>query len=96
MPFARSLRHALRLFRQVNNALQEALANSPNTANVVTNFNRVTTLLHITLAFLWSSDRRYNDYSRQGRYNDYKENPGKPYRLAGRVCGKKPTPITRG
>ena len=52
MPFAHSLRHALRLFRQAHNVLQAAPANSPNTANLVTNLERATKLLHITPALL--------------------------------------------
>ena len=68
IPFARSLRDALRLIRQAHHVLQEATANSPNTANLVTNLERATKLLHITPALLQSSD---GHCSRQGRYNDY-------------------------
>ena len=70
MPFARCLRHALRLFRQAHNALQAAPADSPNTTNLVTNLERATKLLHITPALLQPSDGRC---SHQGRYNVYTE-----------------------
>ena len=56
MSFARCLRHVIRLFRQAENALQAAPVDSPNTANLVTNLERVTKLLHITPALLQSSD----------------------------------------
>ena len=62
MPFARSLRHALRIFCRAHNALQVAPAGGPN------NLERATKLLHIAQALLQSSDGRC---SRQGRYNDY-------------------------
>ena len=70
MPFARCLRYALRLFRQAHNVIQAAPADSPNTANLVTNFERATKLLHITQALLQTSDGRC---SRQGRCNEYAE-----------------------
>ena len=70
MAFAPSLRHTLQLFRQAHNILQAGPANSPNTANLVTNLERATKLLHITPALLQSSDGRC---SRHGRYNDYAE-----------------------
>ena len=41
---------------------------SPNTANLLTNLEGATKLLHITPALLQSSDGRC---SRQGRYNEY-------------------------
>ena len=68
MPFARSLRHALRIFCQAHNALQVAPAGGPHNEALVTNLERATKLLHITPALLQSSDGRC---SRQGRYNDY-------------------------
>ena len=68
MPFARSLRHALRIFCQAHNALQVAPAGGPYNEALVTNLERATKLLHITPALLQSSDGRC---SRQGRYNEY-------------------------
>ena len=68
MPFARSLRHALRIFCQAHNALQVTPAGSPHNEALVTNLERATKLLHITPALLRSSDERC---SRQGRYNEY-------------------------
>ena len=68
MPFARSLRHALRIFCQAHNALQVAPAGGPHNEALVTNLERATKLLHITPALLQSSDGRC---SRQGRYNEY-------------------------
>ena len=68
IPFARSMRHALRIFCQAHNALQVAPSGSPNAAALATNLERATKLLHITPAILQSSDGRC---SRQGRYNDY-------------------------
>ena len=68
MPFARSLRHALRIFCQAHNALQVAPPGGPHTEALVTNLERATKLLHITPALLQSSDGRC---SRQGRYNEY-------------------------
>ena len=68
MPFARSLRHALRLFCQARNALQVAPAGGLNNEVLVTNLERTTKLLHITLALLQPTDERC---SRQGRYNEY-------------------------
>ena len=68
MPFARSLRHALRIFCQAHSALQVAPAGSPHNEVLVTNLERATKLLHITPALLQSSDGRC---SRQGRYNEY-------------------------
>ena len=68
MPFARSLRHALRIFCQAHNALQVAPAGGPHNEALVTNLERATKLLHITPALLKSSDGRC---SRQGRYNEY-------------------------
>ena len=56
MPFARSLRHALRIFCQAHNALQVALAGGPHNEALVTNLERATKLLHITPALLQSSD----------------------------------------
>ena len=67
MSFARSLRHALRIFCRAHNALQVAPAGPHNQA-FVTNLERATKLLHITPALLQSSDGRC---SRQGRYNEY-------------------------
>ena len=68
MPFARSLRHALRIFCQAHNALQVASAGGPHNEALVTNLERATKLLHITPALLQSSD---GCCSRQGRYNEY-------------------------
>ena len=68
MPFARSLRHALRIFCQAHNALQVAPAGGPHNEALVTNLERSIKLLHITPALLQSSDGRC---SRQGRYNEY-------------------------
>ena len=68
MPFARSLRHVLRIFCQAHNALQVAPAGGPNNEALVTNLERATKLLHITPALLQSSDGRC---SPQGRYNEY-------------------------
>ena len=68
MPFARGLRHALRIFCQAYNALQVAPAGGPHNEALVTNLERGTKLLHITPALLQSSDGRC---SRQGRYNEY-------------------------
>ena len=66
--FARSLRHALCMFCQAQNALQVAPAGGPHNEALVTNLERATKLLHITPALLQSTDRRC---SRQGRYNEY-------------------------
>ena len=63
MLFARSLRHALRIFCQARNALQVAPAGGPHDEALVTNLERATKLLHITPALLQSSDGRC---SRQG------------------------------
>ena len=42
MPFARSLRHALRIFCQAHNALQVAPAGGPRNEALVTNLERAT------------------------------------------------------
>ena len=68
MPSARSLRHALHIFCQAQNALQVAPAGGSHNEALVTNLERATKLLHITPALLQSSDGRC---SRQGRYNEY-------------------------
>ena len=68
IPFARSLRHALRIFCQAHNALQVTPAGGPHNEALVTNLERATKLLHITPALLQSSDGRC---SWQGRYNEY-------------------------
>ena len=68
MPFARSLRHALRLFCQARDALQVAPEGGLNNEALVTNLERATKLLHITPALLQPSDECC---SRQGRYNEY-------------------------
>ena len=68
MPFARSLRHTLRIFCQAHNAPQVAPAGDPHNEPLVTNLERATKLLHITPALLQSSD---GQCSRQGRYNEY-------------------------
>ena len=60
MPFAHSLRHALRIFCQAHNTLQVAAAGDPHNEVLVTNFERATKLLHITPAFLQSTDGRCN------------------------------------
>ena len=52
MPFARSLRHALRIFCQAHNALQVSPAGGPHNEAPVTNLERATKLLHITPALL--------------------------------------------
>ena len=67
-PFARSLRHALRIFYQAhNNGFQVAPAGGLNDT-LVPNLERATTLLHITPALVQSSNGRC---SRQGPYNEY-------------------------
>ena len=68
IPFARSLRHALRIFCQAHNAIQVTPAGGPHNEALVTNLERATKLLHNTPALLQSSDGRC---SRQGRYNEY-------------------------
>ena len=68
MPFALSLRHALRIFCQAHNALQVSPAGVPHNEALVTNLESATKLPHITQALLQSSDGRC---SRQGRYNEY-------------------------
>ena len=69
MSFARSLRHAFRIFFcQAHNALQVAPAGGPHNEAFVTNLERATKLLHITPALLQSSDGRC---SRQGRCYEY-------------------------
>ena len=68
MPFARSLRHALRIFCQAHNDLQVGPAGGPHNEALVPNLERATKLLHITPDLLQSSDGRS---SRQGRYNEY-------------------------
>ena len=68
MLFARSMRHALRIFCQAHNALQVAQAGDPHNEALVTNLERATKVLHITPALLQSSDGRC---SRQGNYNEY-------------------------
>ena len=66
MPFARRLRHTLRIFFcQAHNVLQVAPGGGPNNEALVTNLKRAT---HITPDLLQSPGRRY---SRQGRYNEY-------------------------
>ena len=55
---ARSLRHALRIFRQAHNTPQVASAGGPHNETLVTNLERATKLLHITPALLQSSDGR--------------------------------------
>ena len=52
MPFARSLRYALRIFCQAHNALQVAPAGGPHNETLVTNLKRSIKLLHITPALL--------------------------------------------
>ena len=55
MPFARSLRHALRIFLYSSQyALQVAPAGGPHNEVLVTNLERATKLLHITPALLQS------------------------------------------
>ena len=68
MPFARSLRYALRIFCQAHNALQVAPAGCPHNEALVTNLERATKLLHITPALLQPSSGRC---SRQERYIEY-------------------------
>ena len=67
MPFARSLRHGLRVFCRPHNALQVAPAGGPHNEALVTNLETATKLLRIILALLQSSDGRC---SRQERYNE--------------------------
>ena len=54
MPFARSLRHTLRIFCQAHNALQVAPAGGPHNEALVTNLERATKLLHISLQLFYS------------------------------------------
>ena len=68
MPFAGSMRHALRIFCQAHNALHVASAGGPHNEALLIKLERATKLLHITPALLHSSDGRC---SRQGRYNEY-------------------------
>ena len=91
MPFARSLGQALRFPRQAHNALLEAPADSPQTTNLVTNLHQVSahypgppTVTRWTLQPSGSLQllRR--------------RKPGGPYRLAGSVCGEKPTRTKSG
>ena len=74
MPFARSLRHAPRIFCHAHNALQVAPAGGPHNEALVTNLKRATKLLPFP-ALLQSSNGRC---SQQGRYNEYtkEELPG--------------------
>ena len=58
MPFARCLRHALRIFCQAHNALQVVPAGGPHNEALVTNLERATKLLHITQLFY---SRRMDD-----------------------------------
>ena len=62
------MRHPLRIFCQAHNVLQVAPAGGSHNKALVTNLERATKHLHITPAFLQSSDGRF---SRQGRYNEY-------------------------
>ena len=73
MPFALSLRHALRIFCQAYNALQVASVGGSYNEVLVTDLERAAKLVHITLALLQSPDERY---SRQGRYNEYTRGEG--------------------
>ena len=59
MPFARSLRHALRVFYQAHNALQVAPAGGHHNEALVTNLERATKFFHIT-----PTQGRYNEYTR--------------------------------
>ena len=68
MPYARSLKHVLRVFCQPQNALQVAPAGHLHNEALVANVARATKLLHITPDLLPSSD---GGCSRQGRYNEY-------------------------
>ena len=68
MPFARSLRYALRIFCRAHDALQVASAGGPHNEALVTNLESATKLLHITSGLLQSSGGRC---SRQGRYDEY-------------------------
>ena len=67
-PFARSLRHALRIFCQAHNALQMASAGGPHNRALLTNLERATKLLPIPPPPLQSSNGRC---SQQARYNKY-------------------------
>ena len=68
IPFARSLRHALRIFCEDHDALQVAPAGGPHNETFVTNLERATKLLRIGPALLQSSDGlckgHYNEYTR--------------------------------
>ena len=68
MPFARSLRHALRILCQAHNAHQVAPAGGLHNEALVTNRERTTKLFHITPALLQSADERCR---RQRSYNEY-------------------------
>ena len=81
-PFARSLRHALRIFCQVPSALHVAPVSCPYNAALITSPERATTLRHITPALLKLSD---GCCSRLGRYNEHiKDNEWTP--STGRSC----------
>ena len=67
MPFARSLRHALRVFCRPHNALQVTPVGGPHNEALITNLETATKLLRIILALLQSSDGRC---SWQERYNE--------------------------
>ena len=68
IPFARILRHALRIFCQAHDTLQVAPAGGPHNEALVTNLERAAKLLYFTLALLQSSGGRC---SWQGRNNEY-------------------------
>ena len=51
IPFARSLKHALRIFFQTHNTLQVASASGPHNEALVTKLERDTKPLHITPGF---------------------------------------------
>ena len=74
MSFARSLRHALRLFCRPHSALQVAPVGDPHNEALVTNLERATKLLRIILALLQSSDgccsrqERYNENTQEGKW----------------------------
>ena len=66
MPFARSLKHALRIFCQTHNTLQVVSAGDPHNKALVTKLERDTKLLHITPNLLQPSDGRSSRQRREG------------------------------
>ena len=87
--FARSLRHALRVFCRPHNALQVAPVGGPHNEALVTNLETATKLLRIVLAILQSSDGRCKPAGTL--YRKYKRKNGGPHWLAGGIHGKTST-----